>query len=350
VIDWSTLEFGRLWPLALCCLALAAAGSLWYLRQPSVFPDIGLIDATRSYGGLVDRGPIIGCVAVLLLLTASLMNPSVIRSDQLVQHARDFVILVDTSRSMRHDTQVRRDAVEINYQRRAGAFLEAVDEPDKIPFVARFELARESLFRFLSDREPSDRVAVLYFNDDVHPVSALTRDLGFITEQLAGMDDFVNWGTDIAAVLSSALGLLEAYPDHHNRTVILMTDAETRFTEDLEQQFRRLAEAGLSFYLLWITTDSQDLASDDATAFLNLARSAGTVITIENPDADNLRESLLDIGRVESYRYVEERRSRIDLAAPIREAARLLLLPLLLLLATVWRPLSSGQILQEPRT
>lgn len=340
MIIWDTLQFERLWPAGLAAFAAVTLAVAWFRRSRHVFSDMALITGTRRNRGLDDRLIPVTGVLLLLLLAWVMMNPSVVHEEEVDQRARDFVILVDTSRSMRHDTRVRRDATELNYERRTGAFLEAVDDPQAIPFVARFELARESLFRFLAMRDADDRVALMYFNDDVFPVSALVRDIGFLTEQLATMDDYVNWGTNIAKAVQSGLGLLERYPGDNRRTLILLTDAETRFTEDLEAQFARIANADVSFYLLWITTDEPDLATEDAKSFLDLAHSTGSVYTIRDPDAANLTDALTDISLNEAYRYQEVRRSQIDLARPVREAIRWALFAWLLCIALIGHPVT----------
>ena len=138
--------------------------------------------------------------------------------------------------------------------------------------------------------------------------------------------------------MNSSLSLLERYPGNNKRTLILMTDAETRYTQDLEQQFARLANAGLSFYLLWITTDTDDLSTEDADNFLELARSVGSVLTIKNPDPDNMQAALAEISRLEGYRYEELRHRTIDLARPILQVTRVILLVWLLSLATIFHP------------
>lgn len=344
MIDWSTLEFARLWPVAVGGLAMIALALLWFRRRGAVFPDVALIDAVRGRFSVADRVvPLVGML-ILSLFALAMTGPTVVREDVIEQRARDFVILVDTSRSMRHDTSVRRESAKLHFERRVGAFQDAVAEPDAMPLVARFELARESLYRFLADRDADDRVALIYFNDNVFPVSALTGDTAFLTEQLAAMDDYVNWGTDVAGALASALGLLERYPDENRRSLILLTDAETRFGEDLDAQFARLATSGLSFYLLWITADTADLASEDARNFLDLAGSAGSVYTIREPDAANLGDALEDIALNESYRYEEFHRRAVDLSGPILEAARTLLLGWLLAVSTFWHPVTARRI------
>jgi Mg-chelatase subunit ChlD len=343
MIDWQTLQFAQTWAawlaLPTACLLLL----LWYRRR-NVFPDLTLILRTRRGHGLTDRLLPVSGYAILTALIIVMMGPSVVLIERIEQRARDFVILVDTSRSMRHDTSAQRREFELNFRRRVGAFAENVDDPDAIPYVARYELARESLFRFLTSRRAGDRVALIYFNDDSHPVSALTSNIGFVMQQLATMDDYVNWGTNIAAAMDSSLSLLERYPGANKRALILITDAETRYTQDIEQQLARLANAGLAFYLLWITTDTEDLSTEDAHDFLELARSVGSVLTIKDPDPDNMRAALAEISRLEGYRYEELRHRTIDLAQPILQVTRVVLLLWLLAAATIFRPAMSRRV------
>ena len=338
MIDWQTLRLEQTWPFWIILPVAILLSGIWFLRRQDRFPDLSLVLATRRNAGLGDRWLPASGVALLAALLLVMARPSVVRIESSELSARDFVILVDTSRSMRHDTAARRSAYELNFRRRVGAFAEAVDDPDEMPLIARFELARESLFRFLANRRPGDRAALIYFNDDVQPMSALTNDIGFVTEQLASMDDYVNWGTDIADALDSSLSVLDRYPGDNRRTLILLTDAETRYTRDLEQQLARVANASLAFYLLWITTDTSDLATEDADRFLELARSVGTVVTIRDPDPENMDAAFADISRREGYSYAETRRRTIDLAAPLLEITRIALLAWLLCAATLFHP------------
>lgn len=338
MIDWGSIQVANYWPLLLASISGAGLFALWFYRRKRLFPDVDLLTATRTGIGLGDRLPIATGAVLLLLLMVAMMRPSVVRVETFDQRARDFLILVDTSRSMRHDTKVRRSDFDLHFERRVGAFSTAVDDPREIPYVARYELARESLMTFLSGRRAEDRVGLIYFNDDARSVSALTSNIAFVVEQLASMDDYVNWGTDIAVALDSALNLLDRYPGQNRRTVILLTDAETRYTKELEQQLARLANASLSFYLLWITADENGESNEDVASFLKLAHSAGSVVTIEDPDSNNLQTALLDVARMEGYGYQEIRRHIVDLAQPILQATRWLLIIWLLLMATIFRP------------
>lgn len=340
MIDWNSLQFGRLWPLALFTLIGIALAVVWWARHSALFPDVQLLANSTASQSVMDVAPLFAGTLLLLLLAIAMSEPRVARVDLREQHARDFLLLVDTSRSMRHDTAVARDEFNLHFKRRAGAFAEAVDKPDSLPFIARFELARESLLNFLSARRAEDRVGLIYFNDDTHPVAALTSDIGFVVDQLASMDDYVNWGTDIATAVNGSLALLERYSDQNRRALVLITDAETRYTEELQQQLARLASEDLSFYLLWIKADDDNgkEADEEAAAFLDLARSVGVVVTIENLNPDSLRDALQDISRLESYSYIEEKRSLLRLSQPLLDTARWLLLPWLLLIAIAFYP------------
>ena len=343
MIDWQTLQFAQTWPVWLALPTACVLLLLWYRRR-NVFPDLTLILRTRRGHGLTDRLLPVSGYAILTALIIVMMGPTVVLIERIEQRARDFVILVDTSRSMRHDTAAERRDFDLNFRRRVGAFAEKVSDPNAIPYIARYELARESLFRFLTSRRAGDRVALIYFNDDSHPVSALTSNIGFVMQQLATMDDYVNWGTNIAAAMDSSLSLLERYPGANKRALILITDAETRYTQDIEQQLARLANDGLAFYLLWITTDTEDLSTQDAHDFLELARSVGSVLTIKDPDPDNMRAALAEISRLEGYRYEELRHRTTDLAQPILQVARVVLLLWLLAAATIFRPTMSRRM------
>jgi Mg-chelatase subunit ChlD len=343
LIDWASLSFGHLWPLWLGCAAAVLLFALWYGHRRALFPDMTLIMKTVSFRGVMDRLPVILGGLVLLLLMAVLMEPSVVRIETVRQQARDFLVIVDTSRSMRHDTDVRRNSLTLNFRRRTGTFDTAVDDPGKLPYLARYELARESLLAFLERRHAQDRVALVYFNDDAYTMSAPTSNIRFVVQQLASMDDYVNYGTDIATAMESGLNLLERYPHQNKRTVILLTDAEARYTREVEQQLSRLASRDISFYLLWITTDEADMSDKEISSFLNYARTLGKVVTINDLSTRNLENAMLDISRQEGYMYEEVKRRRIDLSFPLLEITRLFLLVWLLLVATWFHPAATGK-------
>jgi len=344
LIDWYSLRIDQVWPFWLLLIIALILTAVWFFHRTAHFPDMMLITNTVSHKGVLDRLAVIAGGIILLLLMLVMMAPSVYRNLILEQTARDFLVIVDTSRSMRHDTSVRRETVDLRFERRVGTFSTAVDDPSTLPLLARFELARESLLSFLEQRRAQDRVGMIYFNDDAFTMSAPTSNIDFIIEQLGLMDEYVNWGTDIATAMEAGLNLLDRYPEQNKKAIILLTDAEANYTKDVEAQLSRLASKGIAFYLLWITTDENNMSNDEVAALLNYVRSVGTVVTIENLDARNLENSLRDISRLESYSYEEIKRERIDLSLPVLQLAFFLLLIWLLLVATIFHPSTERNI------
>jgi Mg-chelatase subunit ChlD len=350
LIDWNTIGFDRIWPLWLCCLVFIVLAVLWYFRKRAQFPDIMLITKTIPVKGYLDRIPTILAVIIMLLMVVVLMGPSVMRTSIVDQRARDFLVIFDTSRSMRHDTTVRREDLQLNFERRVGTFSTAVDDPGSLPYLARYELARESLLSFLAQRKAQDRVGMIYFNDDAFTMSAPTANIDFVIEQLASMDEYVNWGTDMALAMETGLNLLDRYPQQNKKAVILLTDAEAAYTKDVEDQLTRFASMGVSFYLLWITTDENDMSNEEVAQFLSYARTVGTVVTIEDLDTQNLQNAMLDISRLEAYSYKETRRERIDLSAPFLKSLQILLIIWFFLVATFFHPSTGRNIYSGGQT
>ena len=301
-----------------------------------------LITGSKTKKDLVDRVPTILASLILLLLVIVLMKPTVVRTVLVDQTARDFLVVFDTSRSMRHDTNVKRGDLDLLFERRVGTFSTAVDNPNSLPLLARYELARESLLSFLSQRRAQDRVGMIYFNDNAFTMSAPTANIDFVVEQLASMDEYVNWGTDIALAMETGLNLLDRYPQQNKKAVILLTDAEAAYTKEVEEQLVRLASTGVSFYLLWITTDENDMSNEEVAEFLNFARTVGTVVTIEDLDVSNLQNILRDISRLEGYSYQETKRERVDLSGIFLKSVQLFLIIWFFLVATFFHP-STGR-------
>ena len=206
-MDWESISFDRIWPLWLGVIATIVFISLWFYKKPAHFPDMMLISNTVTNKGILDKLPVIITLLILGLIIIVLMKPTVIRSITVDQRARDFLVIFDTSRSMRHDTNVNREDLELMFERRAGTFSTAVDDPNSLPMLARYELARESLLSFLSQRKAQDRVGMIFFNDNAFTMSAPTANIDFVVEQLASMDEYVSWGTDIALAMETGLNL-----------------------------------------------------------------------------------------------------------------------------------------------
>ena len=338
-MSWSSLQVGAWWPL----LPLVGAGLVlawrWRRRPGAAFPDPGLAVGTRRAGGVIDRLPILLGAALMLLLAVAMMDVSVSRVVEADKRARDFLVIVDTSRSMRENTSVARRDFPPTYQRRTGLFAGQVDDPAAIPWLARYEVARESLLRFLATRRDADRIALVYFNSMVYPMSGFTGNLEFIEQQLASMDPYVAYGTNIRWAVEEGLDMIERYPTGNRRAVILLTDAETRGTAGFGEQMDRMRELGVAFYLLWITSDA-DAGSPMAMRFLRVARTLGSVYTIDDMAKGYLQEALREIAELEDYPYTERRYERIDLSHYSFTAAAYLALGWALLIGTAYVPLA----------
>ena len=62
------------------------------------------------------------------------------------------------------------------------------------------------------------------------------------------------------------------------------------------------------------------------------------MLTIQDPDPDNMHAALAEISRLEGYRYDELRHRTIDLGQPILRVTRIVLLLWLLAAATIFHP------------
>ncbi|MDH3531805.1 MAG: VWA domain-containing protein [Gammaproteobacteria bacterium] len=336
----SNITVGSWWPLLLLAAGLAVLGVAWARGQGTLFPDIDLLKRSAPAGGLADRLPLQLGVLIAGLLMLSLMDIAATRLVEVDRRARDFLVIVDTSRSMREDTALLRAQFPTTYERKADYYVGQAEDPAKIPHLARYEVARESLLDYLASRRDVDRVGLIYFNSMVYLMSGFTSNFEFIEQQLASMDPYVTFGTNIRWALEQALDLVERYPGRNRRAIILLTDAEARNTDYLQQQLERLRQLDIAFYLLWITSDTADGQSPLATEFLRTVRTIGSVYTIDDVGEGYLDEALGEIAELEDYAYREARHERVDLSRYILAAAQWLLLVWVLLVGTLWLPLS----------
>jgi len=338
VTDWSSIQIGAWWPVLIGAAGIVVLAAVWLRRKGALFPDIRLLSATAFGRGLADRLPLILGVLISVLLTLALMDISIARSLEASKRARDYLVVVDTSRSMRENTALLRADNPMTYERKAGLYVGQVDNPERIPEIARYELARESLLQFLAARREEDRVGLIYFNSMVYLMSGFTSNFEFAEYQLAGMDPYVTYGTNIRWALEQGLNMIERYPSKNKRAVILLTDAEARNTDYLQQQLDRLRRLDVTFYLLWITTDEVEGVSALARDFLRAVRAIGTVYTIDDVEEGYLDDALEEIAGLEDYAYKEVRHERIDLSRYFFVAAQWLILLWILLLGTVYLP------------
>ena len=154
-MDWGNIQVGEWWPLLLGLAALAAAAAIWYRRKGTLFPDIRLLAETAPAGGIIDRLPLILGVVIIALLILSMMDITTTRSTMVDKTARDFLVIVDTSRSMRENTQIMRDNHPTTFPRRAGLYSGQVDDPSTIPELGRYELARATTRRTRPATKPT---------------------------------------------------------------------------------------------------------------------------------------------------------------------------------------------------
>lgn len=337
----SSINVGAWWPLLLLAAGIVLLVIVWAQKNGTLFPDIKLLKQTASAGGMADRLPLHMGVLIALLLLLSLMDISATRLVELDRRARDFLVIVDTSRSMREDTALLRKKFPTTFERRADLYVGQADNPANIPNLGRYEVARESLLHFLTSRSQVDRVGLIYFNSMVYLMSGFTSNLSFIEEQLAGMDPYVTFGTNMRWALEQALDLVERYPGRNRRAIILLTDAEARNTDFLQQQLDRLRRLDIAFYLLWITPNSDDGQSALATEFLRTVRSFGSVFTIDDVREGFLDEALEEIAELEDYAYRESSHEHVDVSQIILSYSKWLLLLWVAMLGTLWLPLSN---------
>jgi len=333
------IQVGEWWPLLLGITAVVVLVVIWYRRKGELFPDVRLLSDTASMGGMLDRLPLIMGIMVVSLLILTLMDISTSKSVTVSKRARDFLVIVDTSRSMRENTSLLRSEYPPSYPRRTGLFSGQVDDPTTIPELARYELAREGLLRFMSTlNDQEDRIQLIYFNSQVYLMSGFTTNFPFLRQQLENMDPYVTYGTNIRWALETGLDMLERYPSNNRRAVILLTDAEARSTQNLQEQLDRLSRTDVSFYLLWITSDIAGEVSAQAGEFLRNVRSIGSVFTIADLAEGGLDDAMRDIGKLENYAYDEIRYERIDLSEYVFSLARWLMLFWILLVGTLYHP------------
>ena len=270
---------------------------------------------------------------------AALMDISATRLAETDRRARDFLVVVDTSRSMREHTALLRADFPPTFERKADLYVGQAEDPAKIPNLARYEVARESLLQYLGSRNEADRVGLIYFNSMVYLMSGFTSNFDFVRQQLAGMDSYVTFGTNIRWALEQALDLVERYPGRNRRAIILLTDAEARNTDFLQQQLDRLRRADVAFYLLWITPETTNGEAPLATEFLRTVRSIGSVFTISDISEGYLEEALREIGELEDYAYREASHERIDVSAILQTTGLWMVLLWMALAGTWWLPL-----------
>jgi hypothetical protein len=341
------MNVGSWWPLMLLGASFAILGIASLRKRGTLFPDITLLKRTARMGGLADRLPLQLGILIVVLLLLSLMDISTTRLVELDRRARDFLVVVDTSRSMREDTALQRDRFPPTFERRADLYVGKSEDPSAIPYLGRYEVARESLLQFLTSRNEVDRVGLIYFNSMVYLMSGFTSNFEFIEAQLEGMDPYVTFGTNIRWALEQALNLVERYPGRNRRAIILLTDAEARNTDFLKLQLDRLRRIDIAFYLLWITPNTEDGQTPLSNEFLSTVRSFGSVFTIDDVSEGYLDDALKEIAELEDYAYREASHEHINLSKIMLDCAQWLLLVWVAMVGTLWLPIVRLKLADE---
>lgn len=338
-MNLSAITVGTWWPIALTFLAMGLLLFAWFRMSGTLFPDLRVVRDSASAAGIADRLPLVLGSMICLLLPLSLMNISATRMIEVDRHARDFLVIVDTSRSMRENTALLRKDYQPVYPRKADLYVGQSDDPENIPNLGRYEVARTSLLQFLASRNEVDRIGLIYFNSMVYLMSGFTSNFDFVERQLAGMDPYVTFGTNMRWALQQALDLVERYPGRNRRAIILLTDAEARNTEDLQLQLARARKLDIAFYLLWIQPETGEAESPLATEFLRTVREFGSVFTIDEISEGFLDDAFGEISQLEDYAYREARHQRVDLSRIILSMSLWLTLLWVLCQGTLWTPL-----------
>jgi Mg-chelatase subunit ChlD len=347
-IAWSTLTFGAWWPVLLGLLTLMFFVWQWHRNHGKLFPDINLISATRSrFSAFVDHLSIgLGAIIIGLLLLV-LASPSIEISRTVEHTAREFMILLDSSGSMQADTLVPREGATLNYDRplqlglipvtgERGTRGSGVDS-ESVPFLARYEVARESIRRFLDKRRFGDRVGVVYFNNTPFVVSIVTRNVAAIREELKWLDDYVALGTLLYRGLNMAINVLESSPSGLKQAMILISDAEISSFSRIEPELDRLTESNISLHLLWLG-EEQGLDADSEAFLAHVQNIGGNIVALTDLTNETLDAAFEKIDRLESYSYQETQRSQVDLSEGVLRVGRWLILVWVLLILTIYHP------------
>lgn len=347
VIDWSSLTLEEWWPLGLALLTLFYFIWQWRRSRGEIFPDIYLVISTSTRRSLVDHLAVITGAAVIVLLLAALATPSIQVSREVERTAREFMILLDSSGSMQADTRVARAGARLNYDRPLKLGMipvtgqrgerDAGVDPDSVPYVARYEVARESIRRFLESRSLGDRVGLIYFNNIPFIVSIVTQNVAAIKEELKWLDDYVALGTLLHRGLDMAANILESSPSGLKQAVILISDAEISNFQQIKQELERLDHMNVSLHLLWLgEQEGLDAESED---FLSQVESmGGNIVALSDLTTETLDAAFANINRLESYSYVETRRDPVNLSEMLLGAARWAVLLWIFLFLTIYHP------------
>ena len=320
----------------------------WYSQHGKLFPDINLVTTTQSrITSIIDHLSIFLGALVIVLLLIVLTSPSIEVTRTVERTAREFMILLDSSGSMQGDTRVPRLGAELNYDRPLDlGLIPVIGErgergtgvnTETVPFLARYEVARESIRRFLDERQFGDRVGLVYFNNTPFVVSIITQNVAAIKEELKWLDDYVALGTLLYRGLEMAINILESSPSGLKQAMILISDAEVSNFSRIEPGLERLKESNISLHLLWL--GEEEGLDSDAQAFLDhVIGMGGNIVALTDLTNETLDAAFEEIDRLESYSYPETQRTQLDLSKKILLWVQWFILLWILLVLTIYHP------------
>lgn len=347
-IEWSTFTLVYTWPLMLGALTLCFFIWYWKSHRGSLFPDINLVSISRSkLSFLADHLSIILGSVIILLLIFVMTVPSVMVTRSVERNAREFMILLDSSGSMQAETSVIREGAELNYDRPLKLGMIPVTgeraergtgvDPETVPYLARYEVARESIRRFLEGRRFGDRVGLVYFNNTPFVVSIVTQNVTAIREELKWLDDYVALGTLLHRGLEMAINILESSPSGLRQAMILISDAEVSNFERIKEQLERLDELNISLHLLWLG-EKQGLDAESEDFLAHVQGMGGNIVTLTDLTSETLDAAFEQIDRLESFAYTEDQTRQLDLTGPLLELVQWLVILWVLLALTIYHP------------
>jgi Mg-chelatase subunit ChlD len=347
-IEWSTLTVTNVWPVLLGLGTMVFFIWQWHSQHGKLFPDINLISRTRSkISAIIDHFSIVLGTLIIVLLLIVLTAPSIEVTRSVERTAREFMVLLDSSGSMQGNTRVPRAGAELNYERPLELGLIPVTGErgergvgvslETVPYLARYEVARESIRRFLEERRFGDRVGLVYFNNTPFVVSIVTQNVSAIKEELKWLDDYVALGTLLYRGLEMATNVLENSPSGLKQAMILISDAEISNFSRIEPELDRLKELNISLHLLWL--GEEEGLDSDAKAFLEHVQAmGGNIVALTDLTNETLDAAFEQIDRLESYSYPEIQKSQLDIAVLFLRIVQWLILLWVLLILTFYHP------------
>jgi hypothetical protein len=347
-INWTTLSITNTWPLLLGLATLLFFIWQWRSHHGNLFPDINLVTITRTrMSSIVDHLSIVLGTLIIVLLLIVLTSPSIEVTRTVERTAREFMVLLDSSGSMQGNTTVPRAGAKLNYERPLQLGLIPVTGErgergtgvnlETVPFLARYEVARESIRRFLEERRFGDRVGLVYFNNTPFVVSIVTQNVAAIKEELKWLDDYVALGTLLYRGLDMATSVLESSPSGLKQAMILISDAEISNFSRIEPELDRLKDLNISLHLLWLGEEKG--LDADAMAFLDhVSGMGGNIVALTDLTNETLDTAFEKIDRLESYSYPETQKTQLDLSEILLKLVQWLILIWVLLILTIYHP------------